>query len=55
MGTSASQRYRNKCIAALPEAVLVGLIDMGGRVYDPLAGRFMTADRVTQAPFGHKV
>ena len=29
----------------------LGLIDMKGRVYDPLAGRFMTADPVTQAPF----
>jgi RHS repeat-associated protein len=29
----------------------LGLIDMRGRVYDPLAGRFMTADPVLQAPF----
>ena len=29
----------------------LGLIDMKGCVYDPLAGRFMTADPVTQAPF----
>ena len=29
----------------------LGLIDMKGRVYDPLAGRFMTADPITQAPF----
>ena len=29
----------------------LGLIDMKGRVYDPLAGRFMTADPVMQAPF----
>jgi RHS repeat-associated protein len=29
----------------------LGLIDMGGRVYDPLAGRFTTADPVMQAPF----
>jgi RHS repeat-associated protein len=29
----------------------LGLIDMRGRVYDPLAGRFMTADPVMQAPF----
>jgi hypothetical protein len=27
------------------------LIDMRGRVYDPLAGRFMTADPIMQAPF----
>lgn len=30
----------------------LGLIDMGGRVYDPLAGRFTTADPIMQAPFG---
>jgi RHS repeat-associated protein len=29
----------------------LGLIDMKGRIYDPLAGRFMTPDPVTQAPF----
>jgi choice-of-anchor A domain-containing protein/RHS repeat-associated protein len=29
----------------------LGLIDMNGRVYDPLAGRFTTPDPVTQAPF----
>jgi RHS repeat-associated protein len=29
----------------------LGLIDMQGRVYDPLAGRFLTPDPVTQAPF----
>jgi RHS repeat-associated protein len=28
-----------------------GLIDMKGRIYDPLAGRFMSADPITQAPF----
>jgi RHS repeat-associated protein len=28
----------------------LGLIDMKGRVYDPLAGRFLTADPVMQAP-----
>jgi RHS repeat-associated protein len=28
----------------------LGLIDMGGRIYDPLAGRFMTEDPVMQAP-----
>jgi RHS repeat-associated protein len=28
----------------------LGLVDMRGRVYDPLAGRFMTADPVMQAP-----
>ncbi|HKO48079.1 MAG TPA: RHS repeat-associated core domain-containing protein, partial [Polyangiaceae bacterium] len=28
-----------------------GLIDMKGRVYDPLAGRFLTADPVMQAPY----
>jgi RHS repeat-associated protein len=27
------------------------LIDMGGRVYDPLAGRFTTADPIIRAPF----
>jgi RHS repeat-associated protein len=29
----------------------LGLIDMHGRVYDPLAGRFMSQDPVLQAPF----
>jgi RHS repeat-associated protein len=29
----------------------LGLIDMGGRVYDPLAARFTTADPVMQAPY----
>jgi len=29
----------------------LALIDMGGRVYDPLAGRFTTADPVLQAPY----
>jgi RHS repeat-associated protein len=29
----------------------LGLIDMRGRVYDPLAARFLTPDPVTQAPF----
>lgn len=29
----------------------LGLIDMNGRVYDPLAGRFTTPDPVTQAQF----
>jgi RHS repeat-associated protein len=29
----------------------LGLIDMNGRVYDPLAGRFVSADPVTQAPY----
>ncbi|MEO8904554.1 MAG: RHS repeat-associated core domain-containing protein [Polyangiaceae bacterium] len=29
----------------------LGLIDMKGRIYDPLAGRFTTADPVIQAPF----
>jgi len=29
----------------------LGLIDMKGRVYDPLAGRFTTADPVMQSPF----
>jgi RHS repeat-associated protein len=29
----------------------LGLIDMGGRIYDPLAGRFMTEDPVMQAPY----
>ncbi|HKO53106.1 MAG TPA: RHS repeat-associated core domain-containing protein [Polyangiaceae bacterium] len=29
----------------------LGLIDMKGRVYDPLAGRFLTADPVMQAPY----
>ena len=29
----------------------LGLIDMKGRVYDPLAGRFQTADPVMQGPF----
>jgi RHS repeat-associated protein len=29
----------------------LGLIDMGGRVYDPLAARFTTADPIMQAPF----
>jgi len=29
----------------------LGFTDMGGRVYDPLAGRFTTADPVMQAPF----
>jgi RHS repeat-associated protein len=29
----------------------LGLIDMGGRVYDPLAGRFTTADPIMQAPY----
>ena len=29
----------------------LGLIDMKGRIYDPLAGRFTTADPVMQAPF----
>jgi RHS repeat-associated protein len=29
----------------------LGLIDMHGRVYDPLAGRFMSPDPVLQAPF----
>ena len=28
----------------------LGLIDMNGRVYDPLAGRFLTQDPITQAP-----
>jgi RHS repeat-associated protein len=27
------------------------LTDMGGRVYDPLSGRFMSADPIMQAPF----
>jgi RHS repeat-associated protein len=29
----------------------LGLIDMKGRVYDPLAGSFLTADPILQAPF----
>jgi RHS repeat-associated protein len=29
----------------------LGLIDMGGRVYDPLAARFTTADPIMQAPY----
>jgi RHS repeat-associated protein len=29
----------------------LGLIDMRGRMYDPLAGRFLSADPVSQAPF----
>lgn len=29
----------------------LGLIDMRGRIYDPLAGRFMSQDPVMQAPF----
>ncbi len=29
----------------------LGLIDMKGRIYDPLAGRFMTPDPIMQAPF----
>jgi RHS repeat-associated protein len=29
----------------------IGLIDMNGRVYDPLAGRFTTPDPVMQAPY----
>jgi len=29
----------------------LGVIDMKGRIYDPLAGRFMSADPLTQAPF----
>jgi len=27
------------------------LVDMGGRIYDPLAGRFMSPDPIMQAPF----
>jgi RHS repeat-associated protein len=29
----------------------LGLIDMHGRIYDPLAGRFMSQDPIMQAPF----
>jgi len=29
----------------------MGLTDMKGRIYDPLAGRFMSADPIMQAPF----
>ena len=29
----------------------LGLVDMHGRIYDPLAGRFTTADPIMQAPF----
>jgi RHS repeat-associated protein len=29
----------------------LGLIDMRGRIYDPLAGRFLTPDPIMQAPF----
>lgn len=29
----------------------LGFIDMNGRIYDPLAGRFPTPDPITQAPF----
>ena len=29
----------------------LGLVDMKGRIYDPLAGRFMSPDPLTQAPF----
>jgi RHS repeat-associated protein len=29
----------------------LGLIDMRGRIYDPLAGRFMSPDPIMQAPF----
>ena len=29
----------------------LGLIDMRGRIYDPLAGSFASADPITQAPF----
>jgi RHS repeat-associated protein len=29
----------------------LGLIDMRGRMFDPLAGRFLSADPVSQAPF----
>jgi RHS repeat-associated protein len=29
----------------------LGLIDMKGRIYDPLAGRFTSADPIIQAPF----
>ncbi len=29
----------------------LGLIDMRGRMYDPLAGRFLSADPMSQAPF----
>jgi len=35
-----------------PEDADLGLTDMGGRIYDPLAGRFTTADPMMQAPFG---
>ena len=35
-----------------PEDADLGLTDMGGRIYDPLAGRFTTADPIMQAPFG---
>jgi RHS repeat-associated protein len=28
-----------------------GLVDMGGRVYDPILGRFLTADPIVSAPF----
>src|SRR6185369_14150052 len=27
------------------------LVDMGGRIFDPLAGRFTSADPILQAPF----
>jgi RHS repeat-associated protein len=29
----------------------LGLVDMGGRIYDPLAGRFMSPDPIMQAPY----
>jgi RHS repeat-associated protein len=37
--------------AALGGSSPLGLTDMKGRIYDPLAGRFTTADPVMQAPF----
>jgi RHS repeat-associated protein len=42
------QAERSEAVGGSPD---LGLTDMGGRIYDPLAGRFMTPDPVMQAPY----
>ncbi len=42
------QAERSEAVGGSPD---LALTDMAGRIYDPLAARFTTADPVMQAPF----